>query len=140
MKVWSGVKVSERTNLEGDDPFGRAAHVGHDEADAGIKLTRMPLDLGDHPARLGPASCLIGKVRVVSPDFVWRPTDRTLEQIADPVLKNLVGGQPDRILDPLRKPTPTHDQYLAPTAVEVDQSPLRGSWKRPAPTCALCDR
>ena len=30
--------------VEGDDPFGRAAHVGHDEADAGIKLTRMPLD------------------------------------------------------------------------------------------------
>ena len=61
----------------------------------------MPLDLGDHPARLFPASGLIGEVGVVSPDFVRRPSDRSLEQIADPVLQNLVGGQTDRILDPL---------------------------------------
>ena len=61
----------------------------------------MPLDLGNHPARLAPACRLVGEVRVVSPDFVWRPSDRTLEQVADPVLQDLVGGQPDRIFDPL---------------------------------------
>src|SRR5262249_32633090 len=72
--------------VEGDDALGRAAHVGHDEADAGIKFARMPLYLGDHSARLGPASCLIGEVSVVSPDVVRRPPDRTLEQIADPAL------------------------------------------------------
>jgi hypothetical protein len=78
--------------IEGDDPFGRAALVGHDEADAGIKVARMPLDLGDHPARLGPASRLVGEVGRVSSDFVRRPPDQALEQIADPILKNLVGG------------------------------------------------
>ena len=61
----------------------------------------MPLDLGDHPARLDPASCLIGEVGEVSPNVVRRPSDRAFEQVGDPVLQNLVGGQPDRILDPL---------------------------------------
>jgi hypothetical protein len=72
---------------------GRAARVRHDEADARIALGRMPLDLGDHPARLGPASCLLGEVGVVSPDFVQRPSDRALEQMADPALETwlLVG-------------------------------------------------
>jgi hypothetical protein len=41
--------------VEGDDPVGRARQVGDDEADARIKLTGMPFDFGDHPARLGPA-------------------------------------------------------------------------------------
>jgi hypothetical protein len=41
-------------------PLGWAAHVGDDEADARIKLARMPLDFGDHPARLVPASSLLG--------------------------------------------------------------------------------
>ena len=87
--------------VEGDDPFGRAAHVRHDEADPRIKLARMPLDLGNHPARLGPACRLVGEIGVVSPDLVGRSSDRTLEQIADPVLQDLVGGQTDRIFDPL---------------------------------------
>ena len=42
--------------VEGDHPLGRAAHVRHDEANPGIKLARMPLDLGNHPSRLGPGS------------------------------------------------------------------------------------
>ena len=46
--------------VEGDDALGRAAHVRHDEANTGIKLSGMPLDLGDHPARLRPASGLLG--------------------------------------------------------------------------------
>src|SRR5262245_35520897 len=43
--------------VEGDDALGRAAHVGYDEAGSGLKFARMPLYLGDHSARLGPASC-----------------------------------------------------------------------------------
>jgi hypothetical protein len=41
--------------VERDDPLSWAAHVGDDEANARIKLARMPLDFGDHPARLVPA-------------------------------------------------------------------------------------
>jgi hypothetical protein len=40
--------------VEGDDVLGRTAQVGDDEADAGIKLARMPFDLGNNPARLRP--------------------------------------------------------------------------------------
>ncbi len=47
--------------LEGDDALGRAAHVGDDEANARIKLAWMPLTLGNHPARLASASCLVGE-------------------------------------------------------------------------------
>src|SRR5262245_15949420 len=34
--------------VESNDALGRAAHVRHDEADAGIKFSGMPLDLGDN--------------------------------------------------------------------------------------------
>jgi len=39
------------------DVLGGPSHVRHDKAkaDARIKLTRMPLDLGDDPTRLCPA-------------------------------------------------------------------------------------
>src|SRR5258705_9288552 len=40
--------------VERDDPLGRTAHVRHNEADTGIKLSRVPLYLGDYPARLAP--------------------------------------------------------------------------------------
>jgi len=35
--------------VEHHDPIGTAREVGDDEADARVKLARMPLDLGDHP-------------------------------------------------------------------------------------------
>ena len=60
----------------------------------------MPLDLGDHSARLRPACRPVGEIGVV-PDLVRRPSDWAREQIADPVLKDLIGGQPDRVFDPL---------------------------------------
>src|SRR5215472_17325276 len=40
--------------VESNDALGLAAHVRHDEADTRIKLSRVPFDLGDHPARLRP--------------------------------------------------------------------------------------
>src|SRR6516225_2441683 len=87
--------------VERDDPLGGAAHVGDDESDARNKLARVPLDLGDHPARLGPASRLIAEVGVVPPNIVRRATDWALEQVADPVLEDLIGWNTDGILDPL---------------------------------------
>src|SRR5262245_62807704 len=88
--------------VESNDALGRAAHVHHDEADAGIKFSGMPFDLGDHPARLRPASGLIAEIGMEAPDFMGRSSDRTLEQIANTTLQGLVGRQPDRILDLLR--------------------------------------
>ena len=73
--------------VEGDDVIGAARHVGDDESDARIKLARIPLDLGDDPARLQPASGSVVEVGVIPPHMVRRPHDRTLEQVADPVLK-----------------------------------------------------
>jgi hypothetical protein len=40
---------------------------------------------------------LIAEGGVVPSDLVGRATDRSLEQISDPLLENLIGGQPDRI-------------------------------------------
>src|SRR5262252_6432021 len=36
--------------VESNDALGRAAHVRHNEADAGIKFSGMPLDLGEPSA------------------------------------------------------------------------------------------
>src|SRR5262245_2542281 len=74
--------------VEGNDAIGRAAHVRHDEADARIKLSRMPLDLGDHTAWLRPASRLIAEIGMEPAHFVRRSSDRALEQISDPVLQD----------------------------------------------------
>src|ERR1700737_1018217 len=56
--------------VEGDDILGGSHPVCDDEADARIKLARMPFDLGDDPARLRPASGLIGEIRVGTPHLV----------------------------------------------------------------------
>jgi hypothetical protein len=67
-------------------------HVGDDEADARIKLARKPLDFGDHPARMGPASCLMGEIGIEPTHLVRRSADRALEQVANPMLQDLIGG------------------------------------------------
>ena len=56
--------------------------------------------LGNHPARFAPA-CLIAEVGAEPPDLVRWPSDRALEQIGDPGLKDLVNRNADRIFDPL---------------------------------------
>jgi len=58
--------------VEHDGSLGRTAHVGHDEADAWTKRARIPLDLGDYPARLAPACRLIGEIGVVPSDIAER--------------------------------------------------------------------
>ena len=60
----------------------------------------MPFDLGNHPARLVPASGLIGEVRVRSAHVIGRATNRTLEQIADPLLKDAVRRKSNGVFDP----------------------------------------
>src|SRR5215472_14284768 len=87
--------------VERNDALGRAAHVRHDEADAGIKFYGMPLDLGDNPPRLSPGSGLIAEIGMEPAHMVRRSSDWAREQIADPALQNLVGRQPDRVFDPL---------------------------------------
>jgi hypothetical protein len=47
--------------VEGDDPFGGAAQVGDDEADAGIQFAVMPLDLGDDATFPVPRSGLVAE-------------------------------------------------------------------------------
>src|SRR5262249_16279214 len=73
--------------VERDHALGRAAHVRHDEADARIKFFGMPLDLGNHPARLAPASGLIAEIGMEPAHMVRRSSDWAREQIADPVLE-----------------------------------------------------
>jgi hypothetical protein len=74
-----------------DHALGLAAHVRYDEADAGIKFSGMPLDLGDNPPRLGPGSGLIAEIGMEPAHMVRRSSDWAREQIADPALQNLVG-------------------------------------------------
>ena len=61
------------------------------EADARIKLAGMPFDFGDHPARLGPGSRLIGEIGMEPTHLVRWSSDWALEQVADPMLEDLVG-------------------------------------------------
>src|SRR5215510_14044667 len=44
--------------VEREHALGRAAHVRHDEADARINFFGMPLDLGNHPARINVESAV----------------------------------------------------------------------------------
>jgi hypothetical protein len=73
----------------------------HDEANARIKLARMPLDLGDDTPRLPPALRLIAEAEVIAAHLVRRAPDRALEQVSDPVLQDPVGWQADRVSDAL---------------------------------------
>src|SRR5271166_4387148 len=86
--------------VEGDDIRGRPRHVGDDEADARVKFARMPFDLGDDATLLRPASRLIGKVRIETPDINGGAVNRASEQIADAFLQYAVGGQPNGVFDP----------------------------------------
>src|ERR1700730_4710464 len=65
--------------VEGDDIFGRPRHVGDDEADARIKLGRMPFDLGDPPARQRPPSCLIREAGMGSAHVIGRAANRAFQ-------------------------------------------------------------
>src|SRR5262245_56672659 len=68
--------------VESNGALGRAAHVRHNEADAGIKFSGMPLDLGDNPPRLGPGSGLIAEIGMEPAHMVRRSSDWAREQIA----------------------------------------------------------
>ena len=72
--------------VKGDDALSWPRQVGHDEADARVKLTRMPLDLRYDTARLFLALRLIGEAGVVPAHLVRRSPDWTLEQVSDLVL------------------------------------------------------
>src|SRR5262249_18389013 len=61
--------------VESNDALGRTAHVRHDEVDAGIKFSGMPLDLGDNPPRLGPGSGLIAEIGMEPAHMVRRSSD-----------------------------------------------------------------
>src|SRR5215472_7599734 len=69
--------------VESNDALGPAAHVRHDEADAGIKFSGMPIDLGDNPPRLGPGSGLIAEIGMEPAHMVRRTPDWAREQIAE---------------------------------------------------------
>ena len=60
------VRQPDNSLVEGHDPLRRACQVGHDEANARIKLAAVPLDLGHHPARFPPALRPIGEAGVVA--------------------------------------------------------------------------
>jgi len=86
--------------VEGNDILGAPRHIRDNEADTWIKFADMPFDLGDHAARLRPASRLIAEVRVGSPDGVWRSSDGAGQQMANPFLKDAVCREPNGEFDP----------------------------------------
>src|SRR5262249_31327415 len=67
--------------VERDHALGRAAHVRHDEADAGIKFSGMPLDMGDTPRRPAPGAGLIAKFGMEPAHMVRRSSDWARKQI-----------------------------------------------------------
>src|SRR5262249_42051848 len=107
-------------------PLGWTAHVGHDEADAVIKLSRMPFDLSNYPARLGPASGLIAEIGMEPAHMVRRSSDWAREQIADPACRTWVAGS--RIAYLIRSPPETR----RPRALQRPR-PLENRCVRPCP-------
>src|SRR6516162_701866 len=74
--------------VEGDDPLGRPRQIGHDKADTRVKLAMMSFDLGHNAARLTSALSSIGEAGVVAAHLERRASDRTLQQVGDPVLQD----------------------------------------------------
>ena len=68
----------------------------------GVELDRMPFDFGDDAARLAPALRLMGEAGIVMTDLMRHSSDRTFQQLGDPVLQDAIGGQADRGADTFR--------------------------------------
>ena len=64
-------------------------------------LTLVPFNLGHHPARLGPAFDLVTEAGVGHDRLLGWSADRPLEEVADPLLQDLIGRQPDGEADAL---------------------------------------
>ena len=79
--------------VEMDHALVPGAHVGHDKPDSRKKLTLMPFDLCDDPARSIPACRLIHKIVVPDDGLFRRPAHRTGQKKADPILQNIIGGK-----------------------------------------------
>src|SRR5947208_10626886 len=88
--------------VDSDHLLGRAMEVRHDETDARIQLAGMPLHLRYDSTRPTPALRLIAEARVEAPDVVWWASHGPREQVGDPILEHLVGGQADRVPEALR--------------------------------------
>src|SRR5262249_38233531 len=74
----------------------------HDEADARVQLTGVPLDFRDHATRLAPALCLIAEARIEAPDVMRRPSHGPREQGRDARLEYLIGRETNGVLEALR--------------------------------------
>src|SRR6266851_4969237 len=83
--------------VERDDALCWPRQVGDDEADARIKLARVPLDLRHNPPRLLPTLRLIAEAGIIAAHLIRRSPDRALEQVSDFVLQDAVGRQPDHV-------------------------------------------
>jgi hypothetical protein len=59
----------------------------------------MPLDLGHHAPGSRPALGLVVKAGEGNDRLLWRPANRSGQQVADPPLQHLVGRQADRVAD-----------------------------------------
>jgi hypothetical protein len=70
---------------------GPASEVGDDDADAGEQFLLMPFDLGHDPASLLPTGSLIKEVLISDNGLSWRSAHRTLQQMFDFPLRQVVG-------------------------------------------------
>ena len=69
--------------------------------DARVQLALVPLDLGHHPARPGPALGLVGEAGEEHLRLLRRAADGPGQQVPDPLLQDRVGRQADGVADAL---------------------------------------
>ncbi len=124
-----------RPFVELHHPHVGAAQVGRDEADAGIELALVPVNLGHHSTGSDPARGLIVEAGVGHDRLLGRSPHRPRQQVFDPPLQHLVGRQADRVADAL-----VLQQFVdlrlgecrIGAKVEI-AAPARGSGRSPAP-------
>src|SRR5262249_22762497 len=84
-------------------------------------------------ARLAPALRLIGEAGVVPADLRRRSSDRTFQQIGDPLLQDVIGGQSDRVADTLGFEEVVHlgiwGGRVAPEIKTLDDPPVAGNYR-----------
>ena len=78
-------------------PRSRSRQVGDDEADAGIKLAGMPLDLGHDTSGFLPGRRLLAEGGMKDPDMVRRSPDGAGQKVRDLLLQDRVGRQADGV-------------------------------------------
>ena len=87
--------------VEMDDVLLAPAEVGNDEPDSGKKLATMPFHFCDYPTLMTPHCGLVLELMVQDYRCLRRTPHRPRHESLDFTVQDVIGGQPNDILEAL---------------------------------------